>query len=335
MKQNKHLMLLNMLMIFFTSISCGVFTESIDVPNSPIQQLSPTMSAVIATQTPPYTITRTPTHTPTITSSMTLAPTLPKGEAGSRLLDLLATNGDCRLPCIWGITPGINNYQEAQNLLLPLSSISFRPYFESGLGTILPVYIENETEIVTDFGFLSNEKTEIIYRIRFSAGVYKDIPDPTNPGSFYSVSIDGSTPIGKKIAYYMLPNILSENGRPSSVLIQTLSIPGENPDYAPFEMILQYPDQGIFIYYGLERRTSGTNVLGCLLNNNVEMNLFPSGDPDSFTNSIAPLWGERIPAYKPLEETTTMSIDDFYETFRQPTTQCVVTPSDLWPASHR
>jgi hypothetical protein len=328
-------------MILTTSGGCGMLTESTETPVSPIQQESPTLSANNAT---PAT-TATPTHTriPTSppartripTSTMPFIPTLPTEEAGLRLLDLLANNGDCRLPCLWGITPGISNTKEARNILMPLSSLSYRSHFDSGIGVIQPVFTEKDLEIVTDLGFLSNADNDLISRISFSAGVYREIPDPNNPENLYPVPIDGSTPIGKKIVYYMLSNILSENGRPSSVLIQTLARPVEDPDSGPFDMLLLYPDQGIFIYYGLNMRLSGTNILGCPENNYVKLELFPSGNAESFMEFITPLWGERLPYYKPVEEVTSMSLDEFYETFRQPTDQCMVTPSNLWPEPGR
>jgi hypothetical protein len=266
---------------------------------------------------------------------MTFAPTLPPEEAGPLLLSLLANNGDCRLPCLWGITPGISVFREAQNILMPLSSLSFRSDYDSRIGTIQPVYTENNLEIVTDLGFLTNTDNGIISRVSFSAGVYREIPDPNNPKSLYPVPIEGSTPFGKKVAYYMLANILSENGRPSSVLLGTLAGSYSNPDYAPFEMLLLYPDQGILVYYDLEWRMSGTNVLGCPLKNNVQLKLYPSGNGESFMELINPVWGERISHYKPLEEVTSMSLDQFYQTFRQPTDKCLVTASTNWPTPER
>jgi hypothetical protein len=45
---------------------------------------------------------------------------------------LLANNGGCRLPCLWGIMPGISSYQEARSILKPLTSISRFEHFSFG-----------------------------------------------------------------------------------------------------------------------------------------------------------------------------------------------------------
>ncbi len=56
--------------------------------------------------TPTPTLTPVPTQTPAPSETPTVIPTLSVEDARLRLLDLLAGNGHCRLPCLWGITPG-------------------------------------------------------------------------------------------------------------------------------------------------------------------------------------------------------------------------------------
>jgi hypothetical protein len=85
---------------------------------------------VIPTATPTFTLTPSPTYTPIPSATPTLIPTLSVKDAQIKLLGLLATNGGCRLPCLWGITPGKSNYQEAQNVLKPLSGVAETTYFD-------------------------------------------------------------------------------------------------------------------------------------------------------------------------------------------------------------
>jgi len=35
--------------------------------------------------------------------------------------------------------------------------------------------------------------------------------------------------------------------------------------------------------------------------------------------------------YKPIEKATSMTLKQFYDTFRQPTDKCIETPAKLWP----
>ncbi len=71
--------------------------------------LSPTLTSTIM-RTPTITLMSTQTVNttprPTITPSLTPLPTIPSNELSLRFEILSATNGDCRLPCFWGITPG-------------------------------------------------------------------------------------------------------------------------------------------------------------------------------------------------------------------------------------
>ncbi len=131
----------------------------------------------------------------------------------------------------------------------------------------------------------------------------------------------------------MLHQVLDAHGHPGSVLLTTWGkIPSPRYEQGNFKLILLYPEQGIVVQYTTEMRVDGNNIVGCLDNAHIEMDLLPPGDADTFFEQLTPTdWQNRIAYYKPLEEVTSMSIDDFYETFRQPTGECLITPADLWP----
>jgi hypothetical protein len=175
----------------------------------------------------------------------------------------------------------------------------------------------------------------MISHIHFDAGAFKEVPDPTNSNRSYQAFIFDSTSFGKKLAFYMLPNLLSEYGRPSSVLLRTNPGPNERGGMGLFTLILMYPDQGFLVQYTTIMRMSGANVLGCPANAHVTVDLYPSGHADTFIELIAPVWNDIISVYKPLEEVTSMSVEQFYQTFRQPTDKCLVTPSTHWPEPER
>ncbi len=46
-------------------------------------------------------------------------------------------------------------------------------------------------------------------------------------------------------------------------------------------------------------------------------------------------WKRRIDYYKPIEEVTSISLDDFYQAYRQPTEICLQTPANLWPIAEK
>jgi len=73
---------------------------------------------------------------------------------------------------------------------------------------------------------------------------------------------------------------------------------------------------------------------GCEL----ELELSPTGDPDSFVKNLAqtkwanlwPLPADN-PNWKPIEKATSMTLEQFYETFRKPTNKRIETPAKLLP----
>jgi hypothetical protein len=102
-------------------------------------------------------------------------------------------------------------------------------------------------------------------------------------------------------------------------------------NYNDFDIVLLYPDQGMLIHYTTKKRMVGNNILGCMANAHVELKLFPSGNGESFMDLMSPSWKDRLAYYKPVEELTSMSVDDFYQAFRQPTDKCITIPNKLLP----
>ena len=99
-----------------------------------------------------------------------------------------------------------------------------------------------------------------------------------------------------------------------------------------FNILLLYPDQGILVNYKTQMQLHGTNVVGCPTNAYVRMELYPPGQPDSFFEGLKRTdWALKMTGYKPVEETTSMSLQEFYNTFRTPTDKCIETPANLWP----
>jgi hypothetical protein len=313
----------------------------------PIQQASPTVSSrnnsptTTATQTFTLipTLTSTYTHTPTLTptSTITYIPTLPTEEARLRLLDLIANNGNCRLPCFWGITPGTSTSIDAQKILNPLSSISgftdFTDLLNSGSGTgaIQPIYNDGKLTISISIGFITYPENNIVRSISIYTEAYNSVSDPSNPGFIFNSMV-----FGRQLAFYMLPHILSEYGRPSSVLLHSLPGPNERGEMGLFYLALFYPNQGFVVHYTTMARMSGSNILGCMANAHVTLDVYPSEQSDNFYGQLPDAYSDiALVSYKPLEEVTSMSLDQFYQTFNKPTDQCIVTASANWPEPER
>lgn len=297
--------------------------------------LRPSQSA--SNSAPTLMLTPAPADTPTPPPTPTSVPTLTTDDARARLLDLLANNGGCHLPCLWGITPGMSTYQEAQTILAPLSGISDLTGFRADGGSIAPLYTEGDMTLITNAGFLS--KSEIVSHIAFQTRELKNITVPNGKPGF--ADIFDSASFGKRVSYYMLPHVLSEQGVPAAVVISTyrsLAAPGGGTIFGGFDIFLLYPDQGLLVHYTTQMQLVGANVRGCPANAHMELELYPSGKGNSFSELLASTqWAGLWPVpdnlyYKPIEKATSMSLEQFYQTFRQTTNECLETPASLWPA---
>ncbi|MCU0485604.1 MAG: hypothetical protein MUC85_05775 [Anaerolineales bacterium] len=309
----------SLLLLMMLISSCGQSTNNTrtfttETPHRPTKSAIP-ITLPTATFLPASINTTIPTPT-----SISI---LPAAEAQTLLLERLADNGGCSLPCVWNIVPGESSFQEAREILAPLSEISYSVFLTPpGPGDIRLRYTENDMEISIRVAFLADPNKEIVNRIVLNAeahklmitGGYEDIFD--------------SKLFSEKVSAYTLPHILSEHGIPSSVMIATYGGVLTRGSAGGFEVLLLYPNQGISVHYTTQMYLIGSSVKGCLDNAHVEMELSPSGNPDFFT-SLKRSW------YKPLDEVTTMSLIDFYETFRQQTNNCLETPANLWPVPEK
>lgn len=286
-------------------------------PNFPIAATN------TVTLTPSFTAV--PIASSTQTPTPTMVPTLPAQKARAELLQLLSNNGGCRLPCLWGIAPGKSSSQEAAANLVPLSSLSdFTSLFPSP-GDISPSYFEGNIAIYTRLAYIYSENG-IVNAITFNAEAHR----PLAQGGYEDVF--DSKFFGEKASAYSLPHVLSEQGIPSSVMIETAGGPLTHGDTGGFDILLLYPQQGILINYKTQMHLVGSNVRGCPSNAYVQMELYSPGPPDSFFEALKRTdWPLKMTGYKPIEETTTMSVQEFYDTFREPANQCIETPAQLWP----
>jgi hypothetical protein len=217
---------------------------------------------------------------------------------------------------------------------MSLSNIAeFADSYENQIGSIIPVLTIEDYYIKAIVSFLSDGNSHVVNRITFDIGPYERFIDPAFlTGYGYSPLYEFAS-FGQISAFYMLPSVLSKLGPPESVHILTFGKSGmEGMQYTDFDLLLMYPDQGILIDYNTKKRIAGKNVLGCMANALVEMELSPLGDRDAFFNRLIKTKYENYQEnYKPLEELTSMSVGEFYRIYRKSTDQCLPIPIDKLP----
>jgi hypothetical protein len=249
------------------------------------------------------------------------------------LLSLLANNGNCRLPCLWGITPGKSNYKEARGILMPLSSLAETVVFDwlyPG-GGISPQYIEGDFRLNSSVSYLYNDDgiVSAVYFESLEEELSKD-----EYGNQLTTPIYGSPEFIQRVEYYSLSHLLSEQGIPTSVMISRELTYENNRRSFLINIAVLYPNQGIWAQYTtwMAENEVGSSMRSCPINARIEMYLTPTENPDSYYALLDKTdWGTTKVGYRPLEEVTSMSVDEFYETFRNPTDQCIEMPTNLWP----
>jgi hypothetical protein len=332
------------------AVSTGSCGKPTNLPATIFNETSPTSSSISAsssvssafTLTPTFqvitsspTATNDPKHTPASLPAISIiTPTLSIEDTALRLQGLLKSNGNCLLPCLWGIAPGISTARDGQVILEPLSSISLFTFFDSNHGTIDLLITLDDLDVLINVSLLTYPNNEIVGRIRFEARAMQEMAD-----NHTLVHVFNSDEFGELINIYTISQILSEYGRPFSVLISTLAEPlpqERGGDTGDFRLILLYPSQGILVNYNTNIHVIGENVAGCITNAHVELELFPSGNEEQFLANLDPSLQEDIQDnFEPLDEVTNMTIDDFYQLYRYPNDECLESPSVLWPVPER
>jgi hypothetical protein len=287
-----------------TSTTIPTHTSTMTLTPSATSTLvvQPIKTLTEATSFPIKTITPTPLTPPTLTA----LPTLSATESVAQVMDLLKSNSGCRLPCWWGITPGVTTWNET------LQFLSSFTYF-------LGFSYDSKEYQIAEFRIPSPLEGSITHWYLIRGGIIDEI-------GVYNYDLAPS---------YYFHEFLNNYGQPSEIWLRTYQL--ESRGSQPFLIELFYPDQGIMVEYsGGKMETVGNILRNCL--NGTGFN-FPSiylWSPDkkmSFEEAAKEFLDlKTLPAPQPLLEATGMSVQTFYQTFKDPdTTTCLETPANLWP----
>jgi hypothetical protein len=205
-----------------------------------------TMSPTVRAET----FTPTGTFTPVSTATATMIPTLAPDVARDELFKMLKTNGNCNLPCWWGVIPGQSTKNDIHFAFMPFSSIgsegSFRPK-SGGIG-FFPISLEDfNINLSLNYQLLEpNGQIEIIYvEIRQIKG-------------------DQYAPYADVFSLFSLQEILSAYGPPEDVGLEADLHQFELNAPTFFYIYLSYPDKGIYLRYTTPaEEISGKKIQSC------------------------------------------------------------------------
>lgn len=302
-------------------------TEEAHTPIIPTATLKPATKT--PSQTPSVTASASPTTTP-VPPTATPVPTLSVTEAQSVMLNWLQTNGDCNLPCIWGLSPGVTDTQTRQAHLARFGS-----------GPDYPVNRTNDNKNPGAVGYseVTSDGLSVSFGLSYSEidSIVDSLVLVTWPMRDGIVAFD-ELHYKELLGYYRLPQLLTNYGEPSDILIATWPPdPFLKADYDPFSIVVLYTEQGIMAEYIAPAKRVGDLYQGCPTQGYLTLRTW---DPEQAIPlpKIAAMGagvgiGENsIDYFKPIEEATSMTASEFFQVFKVPDNEiCLETPIDLWP----
>lgn len=290
---------------------------------TPTRTVAPGRTRVwLATPTSAVPRTSTPTSLPT--------PRLSPEERLELQQELLDTNGDCRLPCWWGIVPGETAWSRAEKFFADLGAQAY---------TVAVPWNDGAT-----YYHLSAFEFDPDYDLYPIVAVQN--------GMVHTMAIRGTAPfaeseLARDWRIYNLPAVLQTYGKPSRVWVYVNLATACKTDSAPCSLYwlwLFYDSSGFLVSYfwiddswsldsatvplcpsrhplaGIDlylQSTSATRPLESLID-------LTGVTHASATDNLADL--------RPLSAATGWDIKAFYRTYAQAgTTDCMTTPSSLWP----
>ena len=289
----------------------------------PSEIISPTAVPETLEPTPTLTSTLTstpipsPTATPFTAAPVTPVPTWLPQEQEAYLLDLIETNKHCKLPCLFGIQPGISTWEAIRSLEAPLY---FRKaYIPDSQGSLdFHSHVKDKTPHL-EIAFSGSER--LIEQIIAAEHIFL----PGDPR--YSPAMEKATQA------YFLPNILAQYGMPSRILINALgTLQPDSRNQA--ELLLLYDHLGFGIHYfyiNVVTPDQQNSILhACPRDDHLERFRLYLQAPDDRTPlekmTTTPIGGSFFPysGLRSLEDMTTLRIEDFYHSFKSSKTKACV-----------
>lgn len=212
-------------------VSCEVFQQQ-ENDNLENSQFQSNIENSLEYPTLTATLKPTPTRIPTLTATVTNVPiaTLGFDDPAEAIRFLFATNNYCEFPCLWGITPGVTKWVEAEGFFSPLA---------------LKIYHRADLKYLED-GYKQHNITFVVPNQYDSDGVgsYTIIEDDLGVVNMISM-ITNFEEMGFDIF-----NFLNKYGPPSEVYIYVRgSIAIWIEDEGDYTIVLYYEEDGILIAF--------------------------------------------------------------------------------------
>lgn len=252
---------------------------------------------------------------------------------------LMNNNGGCRLPCIWGISPGeemsfLEFFVPGNNHIEIPGEENFQSTFLTwDTSRLFPDMIFSGfslSEDVVELGanlFITHDEYYIangMFLIVSDNSPYDTSTDPA-ANSFYQ----------EFSRYYQLSSILSIYGEPDHIFFG--NYPGdqehEGSNIYHSTLILVYEGAGFAVEYDFLARVENDTVVGCPQNSAIMIISWNALERNGFEEGLINLHYQSYTYYvRPIDYSTEMNIQSFtqiYQDINNP--QCLITDRDFWP----
>lgn len=246
------------------------------------------------------------------TPRTTLAPTLTADRERAFVIEMLETNGGCELPCWWGITPGETGWQIVKNLFDSVGKRTNDVLYPDGTVGHGSRNFEVSYDGYRDYYLMHAfyERAGIIQSIQVEGALYGN----------------ASEHFAQDWHRYSPDQMLNRHGKPSQVYIQLVP-PIERDALVYYQLWLVYDHFGFYVVYTGPAIYELPIMRVCLRFEevtNIALRLQSPWPGGSVLESPELL--------RTLEEATGMSVEMFYETFRNPEgDMCLESPANIWP----
>jgi hypothetical protein len=274
-------------------------------PDLPAQTITNPAAVEKSPSSPVIHLSKTPTKTVHFTPTETYTPLPTIDRFG--IQGLIDTNGGCELPCWWGIEPGKTTLEQVTVFLNPITK-KLESYGPSKI-TVKGIQYER---IVSEFSYTLPGRQDMGgISIIFWNGVVTYL------------DVDSST-----MSYrWKISQILQKMGKPTEIYL--LVIPSWSE--IPVTLVLYYPDQRVYFQKYIDAYEENGIVKICLPQKGLALATWSSDFDinDRFKDFVLGSGSER--ELQRLEEATSLTKDDFYEIFSDPSSlNCFESPLDVW-----
>lgn len=289
------------------------------------------LTACATPQTAEPTLTTTALPTATSTLSPTALPTLSPEQAQATILEWLKNNGDCRLPCIWGLEPEETTVEMRRNLVASFGLVQ-------GENFVVSRRSEDKNPGGIGYAYKSDSSHHLFIHLDFyeEGGRIKHLSFFTD-STKDDIRIFDDADYKRLTHYYSLGQILINYGPPSDVYLATWPYdPFAKRDYEPFIIVLIYSELGFRVEYVFEADKLDDKIIGCPANSVLTITTWPPKTDISLQEIAAIGIGYEFNKvsykfFKPIDEVTSMNIEEFYYSFaNQDDKICMTTPAEIW-----